>query len=571
MAEQLTYTIDEVQTTDPLPDEEVSTSNIVNTTPQEDNLSPEPIQHGNLTYTIDPPKVNPLGDYAKELPPFVERVAQDWAVRGENIKKGVDRWAKGTTLPGEPELQFAGQIAGGALDLGGEMIISTAYGINNTISFFIPDFIEKPVVEAFYDGWDYLVNTESGETAKEAVSKGFKHYSEWCKENPNACADFESVVNIGLIFAPVKVKANVEPTPFYGTLINSKADDLLLAGAKQKTNRSAKKIQQLLFPDNPTKEMLPNIQQVGWMRRNTLVLNEAEKIMIKQVQQVKGLNLNRSAQWNYIKINDSIKKIGNDLTKRLEGIEVIIHPDTVIQRITKNANKMIKENPLLSTNEIKGQITIAIERTAAKIINSHPPTPAGLLAARKEFDATIKAHYKGAFDSVSVTSKSSSLKVVRDTINKMIAESVPSAEVRKTLFKQHNLYKARKMLETKALKDGAHRFGRLWQNLGRVIDLKMASNRTMAIVAGSSAFAVANTLWLPVGGAVSAYGVAHIIARGVISPKTKIALGWILKATDRAIHTSTRPSMIKALRADRIIIQDLLSLPVETETTTENK
>jgi len=513
---------------------------------------------GGLVWTPDP----------VETPNFVERVAQDFNKREGQYGEIVKDWQTGKIGEFHADVQGFGVGAGFVGDVIGEVIVSGAHGL----SYITPDFIEDPIVDTLKSGWDFLVNTEAGETAAEAAGKGFEYYQAFKKENPMAAKDFEAIVNIAILFAPVKVKKKAEPTPFYPGKLTKLGDDLIAKGVKQTANRSTKKIQQLLFPDKPTGEMVRRTEQVGWMRRNVVTASEAEKLMIKNVQKVEGLNLNRSPQWNFIKIRNTNYKLGDDLIKKLEGSNIIIHPGSVLKKIQENVDEMIKSKPFLASDDaIKRQIAINME-TATKIINKHPPTPAGLLAARKEFDQVIKQQYGKAFDSAAVTSKSESLKVVRDTINKMIDDSVPNKQVKKILGEQHSLYKAMAMLEDKAMKDGAHRLGRLWQNLGRVIDLKMQSNRTMAIVAGSSAFAAAGTAYSSIAGGIAIYGIAHIVARGVISPKTKMALGQILKMTDKAIKTSTNKNMIKQLRMDRVFVQDLFELPVQKdETTTENK
>jgi hypothetical protein len=543
---------------------------------------------GGLVWTPDIETPDPLGDTKTDAPNWAERVGQDFDKRIKNYEESYKKWQIGEIGETHAELQQLGDVTGFFGDVIGETMISAAHGLG----YITPDFIEDPIVDTFKSGWDFLVNTEAGETASEAASKGYEYYQAFKKENPNAAKDFESIVNIAILFAPVKVKRKAEPTPYYkGHLDNIytdsakirqsvnknigkltvQGDALIAKGAKQEVNRSTKKIQQLLFPDKPTGDMVRRTEQVGWMRRNVVTTSEAEKLMLKNVQKVEGLNLNRSPQWNFIKIRNANYKLGDDLIKKLEGSNIIIHPESVLKKIQANVDEMIKNKPFLASDDaIKGQISINME-TAAKIINKHPPTPAGLLAARKEFDQVIKQQYGKAFDSAAVTSKSESLKVVRDTINKMIDDSVPDKQVKKILGEQHSLYKAMAMLEDKAMKDGAHRFGRLWQNLGRVIDLKMQSNRTMAIIAGSSAFAAAGTAYSSVAGGIAIYGIAHIVARGVISPKTKMALGQILKMTDKAIKTSTNKNMIKQLRMDRVFVQDLFELPVQKDETTMEK
>ena len=97
----------------------------------------------------------------------------------------------------------------------------------------------------------------------------------------------------------------------------------------------------------------------------------------------------------------------------------------------------------------------------------------------------------------------------------------------------------------------------------------MQSNRTLAVLFGQSAFAVASGYMQGIGAGILAYGAAQAVKMGVNSPKTKFAFGHLLKQIDRAIQASKNGKMKEALRADRIIVQDLFEMPVEKETNKE--
>jgi hypothetical protein len=70
-------------------------------------------------------------------------------------------------------------------------------------------------------------------------------------------------------------------------------------------------------------------------------------------------------------------------------------------------------------------------------------------------------------------------------------------------------------------------------------------------------------------GGLSLVGAGVLVARGVNSPATKMAFGKILTLIDKGLKQTKNGDMIKQLRADRILIQDLFEMPVEKETNKE--
>ena len=106
------------------------------------------------------------------------------------------------------DIQTAGQFAGGVFDVLGETLTLGAKGI----SFVTPDFIKDPIKEGWAAGVEFITSNPKSIEALKAVEGGVESYGEWKKENPESALTLESVVNLGLLFAPVpkggKVKGN---------------------------------------------------------------------------------------------------------------------------------------------------------------------------------------------------------------------------------------------------------------------------------------------------------------------------------------------------------------------------
>jgi hypothetical protein len=200
-----------------------------------------------------------------------------------------------------------------------------------------------------------------------------------------------------------------------------------------------------------------------------------------------------------------------------------------------------------------------------EIIKKHPNTPVGLLKARKDFDNVLRNQMPKAFNPTTQTIFTESTKAVRQSINNLINETVPSAYVKKRLAEQSNLFRASDMLAPKAAKETSLGLGRTYQNVQRILGAKMDLNRTMAILAGASAFGVSGGLFAGFAGGLAIGGVATGVGIAVTSPAVHKALAKLLKYTDKAIQTSTNPQMIKQLRLDRALVQDLIEAAAEAE------
>ena len=496
-----------------------------------------------------------IGEDASKLGAFIEDVASDWDKRAESIEESRKaRWERREIGGVEQATQALGAVAGGFLDLTGRAVVAG-------IEVLVPDSLEEPLLDAMASSFDWLMNTEAGEAASQAFGQGYDAYAEWKKENPQDAKTFESVVNIGLIAAPAKVKSKASPVPSFGRT----ATKVERAGIKQKAARTRRQVQDMLFPEKPTAEMVARTKQEGFIRRNVLDLTNREKQMIDNVMKIPEVKTSRSYQYNYNAIRNANQAKANQLKADLDKMNIVIHPETVQSGIAANLDNLLKTNHYLASDkQMANHLQLNI-KTAQDILAKHPPTPSGLLDARREFDRVLRNQMPKAFDPKAATVQAESARLIRSTINDTINSSARSQHVKKRLTEQHTLYNAMDMLAPKAMQEASHGMGRLWQNLSRAMQVKMDMNRTWAVIAGTSAFSAAGGMLAGLSGGLALGAVGVMAVKGYQSPSTKIALGKILKMTDQAIQKSTNPDMIRQLRADRAIAQDLFELPVQEE------
>jgi hypothetical protein len=537
-----------------------------------------------LLYDIVPEPSYYEENLKRFIPDFLLKLGEDMEKRTEMVNQIEKDWDAGKINAFEYTTQVAGKgVAGRGIDIIGAGISGALDGI----SFLLPDMIEEPMLDSIKEGLDFVVNTKIGQEFSEAASKGVEEYRILKEKYPQHANTFESVVNIALLFSPVKARANSSPVKDFSRM----SQNLERKGKTQIKTKAFNNIEDMLMPVKKTEAMANRSVEQGFGRRTVLKLTSFEQKMINEVRKVKDIKLTRSPQYNLEKINLHIERLAENLQTVLRKSDVKINPIDIKNRIMNDIDVLLKTNTFIASNP---QLLTGIKKsseTALKIIRqnesfTHPPgwgarlkkktpvggfhTPSSLLTARKQFDVALTKNMPKAFDASAHNIFSESTKSIRQTINNIINEAAPSAFVKKKLASQHQLYVAKDMLAPKAADAISHGLGRLYQDLSRVIGLKMDLNRTMAVVYGSSAFAVSGPLFvgfaggLAIGGAVTAGG---LIAT---SPSMKIALGKLLKYTNTAIQKSTNKKMLTELRAHRVFIKDLLEQP-PAEKNKENK
>ncbi len=502
-------------------------------------------------------------DQKSMLPDFIQELSANLEERVRLVEESAEDYKAGKIDLLEYTTQVGGKgVAGSYLDLAGALVSGGLEGI----SFLVPDSIEKPALNTLKEGIDFLTNTESGQEAIKALSGEVEDYNKWKEANPQDAKTLESVINIGLVFTPVKTKRDSSPVPSF----ERPSQKIIRKGATQRKATSMKDVQNMLYPEI-TPEMAKRTTEKGFLRIATYKPTSRDFSLFNEVRKVPGLKPRRSGFFNLDKIQKEAISESNKLGKVLAESKIIFPRSETKRRLQAEIDNLLKENTFIAGDkQLSNTIKLNYQK-AVEILDNHPSTPSGLLNARRAFDKALKDKMPTVFSAQAQTVFTESSKVFRNTMNKIIDEKVPSAYVKKSLAKQSSLYRARDMLAPIASKESRHGLGRLYQNLNRALGLKTDLNRSFAALGGISAVAAANVLALGFGAGVALGGGVYGTVRLLGSPTTKKALGEILKYTDKAIQTSTNPKMIKQLRLDRAFIQDLFELSTESLAAETNK
>jgi hypothetical protein len=531
-------------------------------------------------YNLPPGFVRePRPEPADTDPTFIDGIGTAWDKRKKAILATREDTANifneisGVHKPGEISVltglaQTAGQYAGFAGDVIGEGIVHTFQTIGDGLEYAFPEEYEG-AADGIKEAAAWVMDSQAGQAASEAFGKGYASYSKWKKENPQDAKTFESVVNVAVLFTPYKTKVNNDPVPSFGRSQHW-GKGLQEKAVAQKAKTRAHKVQDMLFPGKLDEDMIMRTNQTGINKRTYVIPNASEKEMINNVSKIKGIKYHRGDQYNLNVIRDENIKIAKGLESSLKNSNISIPNSFVFKSIDDDMAGLLKNNISITKDKDIMNFLEGYVATAKRLISEHPPTPAGLLSARKAFDAQLRKEGKDlAFNAGRESAQKTAINTLRRTINKSIHDAVPDKGVRQSLAQQSSLWRATDMMKPKAIESAQHSLGRAWQNVSRVLDLKMGANRAFAVAGGISAVGASYAVMPAFAGGLSLIGTSVLVARGVNSPATKMALGKILTLIDKGLKQTKNGDMIKQLRADRIIVQDLFEMPVEKETKTE--
>lgn len=509
--------------------------------------------------------ITPEGATPEESPGFIERVRADLAERGRMLDEIQAAEEAGEQPLSESLLQVAGKVmAGSVLDVIGEGVVSAIGGL----SAITPDEIEDPIVQGAVRLGTAFLETDLGKEGLEAAEKGFAAYNEFSAENPRAARNIESVVDIGLLLAPIKGKPKVKAQP---TFADKLATRVTAAGEAQTLRQKSAFVDDLVRPQQTKKvreaEILRSTEE-GALATRTTELSTAERAMADEVGKIAEVGSDKTLLGNLNAIQTANRAEANSLVNLLAKNPVII-PKREFGTALDQAVIRLRENPALVGDAAK-TATSVVEKMK-KLVAANPGTASGLLQARKELDAFIGSQRPKVFDPATESALSIAVREVRQTTNDFIDSKATSVDVKNSLQKQSNLFRAVENIGPKAADEAGNSILRLFQRVARATDLGTSFSQKIALglglVGGGTALAFNASSVAPflVGAAIPAgalFGAGKLAA----SATTKKAIGSLLRQADKAIRTTKDEALLAQLRADRGTVAEIFKqLKTEAE------
>jgi hypothetical protein len=530
---------------------------------------------------VEIPRINNTIEGAEDIPSYVDQIVQNFGNRIEEQRDITGDWQRGELDASTGWTAFddwAGDWNYNIQSAGktgvGTVMDTIGVGIGAAIDGFalvVPDVVEDPIKEQIANSWDWLMNTEGGQDAAEAFYGTTDGYKKFKEEHPQAARTFEALVNMGIMFTPLKGRTKVGPVE--GASITKQASRMTRISATKSEKKARYNALEKMLAPTVTKE---NVKQLGaggesiinpstLFRGPTLSATTAEREVIEHLVNMKQIKTWRSPSRAKLEVDKYQIKLNEQIGKILQQHSDIKIPiQSVEGKMKYNLAQALEGLPTLKSNK---QILKTVEdyvASAQAILKKHPNTPQGVHNARIEFDLFMKNEVGKKVLTAEATGLNSLVaKEIRNAMNSSIDKVIPLKSIFVRRKKQNLNYRAIDMLAPKVATEGAGLFT-LFQNLMRVNKAR-ATAASAAVLTGGALYGSPALMWTlaSMGTVVTSVGLGHLALKGALSPKTRRALATTLRETDKAIKITKNSDMRKSLRTSRVLVSDLLQMPTE--------
>ena len=481
----------------------------------------------------------------------------------EDFPKFISELGQEFDDPANPEKVFAAAASSrGALGTGLDLLGQGAKLSLMEVSKFVPDSIEKTVVDNVTPVAEAIADSAIGDIAKWTYGE----YIDWKSENPRKGRALEGVLNLAEVFAPPLTRKPVTDTSFIRTL----ADEQYARAVHLETGQRRDFLNTVIEPISTAANDLKRAERLEQNEkgRNVYIPTDDEVEMVNVLKGIKSINEKTS----FVKIRqvleEQVETTHNSLTKLLNKSKFKFNKKELIDDLEAQIKIDLDENPVL-IGDAKSVAT-KIYNKAIRLLKEADSSPAGIMEVRRQLDTWAKKSGKDSYDG-NENAWTVSQRSVRDFLNQKVAEAVPETPVLEKLRRQHLLLRSKDRVLPKAAKEAETRLGRQFQNIGKTTDTtlpktplgKVATVTTAATILGGSTFMG----WLPALSVLAATGTLGYAAyRGSISPSLRKTLSASLRQVDNVLaKTSLNKEMREAIQADRAAIVELMQLPTAPE------
>ena len=455
---------------------------------------------------------------------------------------------------------------GTGLDLVGTGISLSA----REISKFIPDSVEKKVVDGVTNSVKKLGEIPTVQNALEAIGEGYQSYLQWKSENPNDAMGVESIVNVAEIFAPPFKRKPIPDKTMFRTM----ADKQLDKARELETGQRRDYLQSLITPistkandEARAKRMTQNDKG-----RNVYNPTDEEQEMVNVLNRV-PVSADNSLVGNRVILDTEINKVHNSLVKQLGKSKVKLNKKELNTELEGIVDDLQETNPVLVGDA--SAVAKKIFNKAQQLLAKSDGSPAQLMQVRRDLDKWAKQQGKGSFDG-NENAYTVAQRAVRDFLNQKVADAVPETAVLDKLRKQHLLLRANDRILPKAAQEADTKIGRLVDNfyiatgttppktmLGKIATVGLATS----ILGGAGMLGALPYLATGAGAGT----VGYAIYRGSVSPSLRRGLSAALRETDKLLSSKLSKEMRKAIQADRVVLVEAMKLPTAPEGADEDE
>jgi len=455
---------------------------------------------------------------------------------------------------------------GTGLDLVGTGISLSA----REVSKFIPDSVEKKVVDGVTESVKKLGEIPTVQKGLEAIGEGYQSYLQWKSENPNDAMGVESIINVAEVFAPPFKRKPIPDKTMFRTM----ADKQLDKARELETGQRKDYLYTLITPISTKANDEARVKRMTQNDKGRNVYNptDEEEEMVNILKRI-PVSADNSLVGNRVILDTEINKVHNSLVKQLGKSKVKLNKKELNTELEGIVDDLQETNPVLVGDA--SAVAKKIFNKAQQLLVKSDGSPAQLMQVRRDLDKWAKQQGKGSFDG-NENAYTVAQRAVRDFLNEKVADAVPETAVLDKLRKQHLLLRAGDRLVPKAAQEADTKIGRLVDNfyiatgttppktmLGKVATVGLATS----IVGGAGMLGALPYLASGAGAGTIGYA----IYRGSVSPSLRKALSAALRETDNLLSSKLSKEMRKAIQADRVVLVEAMKLPTAPEGADEDE
>jgi hypothetical protein len=436
-----------------------------------------------------------------------------------------------------------------------------------TASEFVPDSVEKTVVDNLSTVGTAIAENPYMQSGIKSAEYGFDAYMTWKNDNPRAGRAMESVFNVAEMFAPPLTR---KPISTEKSTLRTLADEQYGRAIELETGKRRDFLNTVITPVPSTANDLKRAErmELDEKGRKRYINEPDEEEMVNVLSGIDDIKQGEAFTSMKTTIENEVEITHNALNKRLGKSKVTFNKPELVAKLKKITEQKLKENPVLTGDA--NAVASKIFNKALRLLAEADNTPVGVMNVRRELDAWSKKQGKKSYDgnenAWTVANRS-----IRDFLNDTVAEAVPETEVLEKLRRQHLLLRAKDRILPKVRDEYVTKLGRQLQNFMKATDTKVSETvlgRVGTVSVAASVLGGATFLnMLPALTGLAAVGTLGYVAyRGSVSPSIRRTLSQGLREIDNVLaKKSLGNEMRKALQADRVVFVELMKLPTAPE------
>jgi len=356
---------------------------------------------------------------------FKEELQTGFSLRRERIGAGEERQRLGEQTGAETLFQKAGEIVGGAFDIG-----------IAGIKALTPDKVEEVIKKRVKSLFPRFIESPVGKTLGFAQTK-FEDLSPRQQDNVRAVLEL-------LAIAPTTTATRIaaEATaPAIRGAAKLGAEVVEKRLAQQITSDALIITSPTLSIKGKTAALEAGKGKVSILREATIQPSDIDIKVAKSVEDV--VKPSNNFVENIDAIREKIRVSSEGVGTKLRGNNTIFNKSQVRSALdeTKEESRVI-----FGTDKTLEKNYDAVIDEFIRVLDKHPKNLEGLWAARIEFDKIIKKKFPNVFEKFGGdTVRSNAIQDVREAANNFIAQKLPEGSAfREELFTISDMYKARK-------------------------------------------------------------------------------------------------------------------------------